>query len=62
MTTDVIMGQSKNGTIITQCLPTGYYSTNDCVNCHPTAKSGLVDTVIEAQYTDKFDENTYYTA
>lgn len=60
MTTDVIQGQAKNGTIIINCLPTGYYITNDCTNCHATASAGLTDTMVESKYDNRFDDLSYY--
>lgn len=54
-------GSVKNGTIITQALITGFYTTNDCVNCNPTAISGLTDDMIETKYTNKFDDTSYYS-
>lgn len=61
-TSDVINGTAKNGTIVVSCLPTGYYKTNDCASCNPTAKTGQADSVTETQLTDRFDDPTYYTA
>jgi hypothetical protein len=58
--TDVIKGNGKNGTIIVSCLPTGFYKTNDCVTCNPTAYNSPTETLIENKYADRFDDPSYY--
>ena len=59
-TTDVVVDNSttvKNGTIIINCLPNGTImsTVNDIVKNSPTP------TEIEAKYTNRFDDITYYT-
>lgn len=62
-TTDVIFcrddvvpaGRSKNGSMICTCLPTGYYAIRDVLSF-----AGPTDDAVEAKYTNRFDEPSYY--
>lgn len=62
-TTDVIFsrddvvpaGRSKNGSIVCSCTVTGHYALRDDLSF-----SGPTDDSVEAKYTNRFDEPSYY--
>jgi hypothetical protein len=58
MTSDVvsIVSQSKYGSIIVSCLPTGRFSKDDQYSQNSPSASD-----IENKYTNRFDDKTYYT-